>query len=218
MLGQRRIHRSFPETYRDTLPPGQLQLAGCTALRAGETVAGRSAEVSVSIPTIFRDSPRLIFHSAVYMVAMETLPSDLEAVFTDPDRTEGFLDWTGYVFTDVYNTHYATPDILLSSKVTPTRALTYRSGMPPLIQTMGVVGDDELEPDYREMVYLQTGTRLPIRGCTLLSSKSSRVPIIDPFHTRGSMGGIMYAKHMHNMSKNLLAREWSFIATVDRRS
>lgn len=221
MLAERRLHRDSDHDFRGAGHAGQLRLVNdLHALRAGETLAGARISVSIQSKRLYAEtSPKLIFHSAVYMVAVSTLPTDLQMVFTDPDSTRTVVDWPTHCFRDIYNTHYATPDLALSSQsnsfATPPNVETYRSApVPDLIQTMSVVGDDELEPDYREMIYLQTGHMLPEMGCEKLSSRTSLSNFGDVEVVAGDRAGRLEASHLHSISKNHVAAEYSFICVV----
>lgn len=221
MLGERRLHRDVDHEFRDSGNAGLIRLVNDPiALRAGETLAGARISVSIQSKSLYAEtSPKLIFHSAVYMVAVSTLPTQLQQVFTDPNSTRATLAWHHHCFVDIFNTHYATPDQAIGGAAADQDSfspstLVLAHEVPPLIQTMAVVGDDELEPDYREMIYLQTGFMLPEHGCEKLSGRTSLSNFGDVEVVAGDRAGRVEASHLHSISRNHVAAEYSFICVV----
>lgn len=222
MLGERRLHRDIDNQFRGSGVAGQLRLVNDpTPLRAGETLAGARIRVSAQTKSLYAEtSPKLIFHSAVFLVAVSTLPANLQKIFTDPDSTRTLVDWPLHCFRDIYNTHYATPDLALSPAVDPGGSDPMISigdlvaPVPDLIQTMAVVGDDELEPNYRELIYMQTGFQLPEMGCEQLSSRTSVMNFGESDVVSGERAARLMDSHTHSIDKNYVAAEYSFLCTV----
>lgn len=171
-------------------------------------------------------SPSLIHHSAIYLVRVSTLPIDLLKIFTDPDGTNTLVDWPQFCWQDIYNSYYATPDMALASVDVSDHVL--QSGalkspgtggylealVPDLIQTMAVVGDDELEPNYRELIYMQTGMMLPITAAEVLSSKTQLAGMSDMEVVAGERVGRVTSTISHSISHNAAAEEYGFICHI----
>ena len=225
MRGERRTHRS-PRHFgvKSNATSNRLYLLQALPLRPGETVAGSRTSVHFCTNHVYTpQSPGLIVHSALYFVSMRTMPEVIQKIFITPETTNpatlpGSRKWSGVLFRDIFNTHYATADEWIESDTsTATDA-----ALPPLIHTMDVVNDDEQELTYEEFIFQQTGFHLPIEGCQRVSSRTNLIrasgvmPVHGPASGQIISVGNIRGSHKHSVTKNLLAREYGFLALVDR--
>ena len=148
---------------------------------------------------------------------MLTLPDALQEVFIDSERTAtdalpGNRTWTGAVFREVFNTHFADADQWIASDTSTVIEHT----LPALIKTIEVVGTDEEELTYMDWIFEQTGFNLPSVGCEVMSRRNSMAGFtnLSLVAGRDAAYGHFRASHVHSVQKNYLAREPSFVAII----
>ena len=155
--------------------------------------------------------------SGLYFVSMLTLPDALQEVFIDASRTPasalpGNRTWTGAVFREIFNTHFADADQWIADDT----STVIEHELPPLIKTIEVVGTDEEELTYMEWIFQQTGFNLPTVGCDVMSRRNSLAGFSNMSLVAGrdAAFGHFRVSHVHSVQKNWLAREPSFVAVV----
>ena len=150
--------------------------------------------------------PPLVF-SALYMVGLEYMDEAFRRFFlTDADAT---VDWSGEAFKQVYNRYFADEDYYLTT--TPDAA-----NLRPLIQTIDIVEDDELELSWSEFVEFQTGFPVRMPGAEVLSFKIGRSGVSPDM---GSVIDNVWYGHLrksfqHSVSKNHLAAQGAVLIMV----
>lgn len=153
---------------------GVISLIGAHALRPGETLQGFSGAVTFLTSDAYSiHSPRPIYYAGLFLVTMATLPEALKQVWLDRDRGDTAalpLKFSDACFREIYNNYFANDDRVIDTALTNT---TERN-LPPLIRTMEVVNDDEMDESWAEWIYSQTG-RYPARiGCERLDDGMAR--------------------------------------------
>lgn len=145
------------------------------------------------------------------------LPSALQEIFIDQTRTDtaalpGSRTWEGSLFRQIFNDYYATTDEWIADDTSTVNSAT----LPPLVQTMAVVGDDEQELTYHEWIFQQTGFNLPTEGCQQVSRMNSRARMsnLSLQDGHGAAFGHFEVHHRHSVQRNLAAKEPSFIVGI----
>lgn len=138
----------------------------------------------------------------------------MQEVFIDQERSDtaalpGSRTWEGCLFRQIFNDFYATTDEWIADDAS---TVSFKA-LPPLIQTMEVVGDDEQELTYHEWIFQQTGFMLPTEGCQEVSARASRARMsnLALMDGHGAAFGHFEVSHTHSVQKNLVAKEPSFI-------
>ena len=181
-------------------------------------MAGLKGRVEFLTERVYQvNSPGLVFVSGVYFVSMSVLPDELRTVFIDQSRGDTAAlpsnrTWTGECFREIYNSWFATIDEFISADV----STDIQRRLPPLIQTIEVVGDDEPEMTYDDWIYAQTGRRLPKMGCERMFSRATRGGFKFTELLDASQGAVGHIGDIHHIScrKNRAAAEPGFVCLI----
>ena len=162
--------------------------------------------------------------SGVYTFPFSELDDAWQEMFTDSSRTitspmpEG-RDLRGEIFRKVYNDWYGGSNefFIPTSKNKETQGV-----LRELIQTMEVVGDDDLELTYDEWIYLNTGSYPRMSKCRCLGMRVTRGKFIFPVHnlqaadrdTGVTVFGKWANRHEYSWNKNLLCIEPTVVAFI----
>ena len=155
--------------------------------------------------------------SGFYFVRLSVLPSALQEIFIDQTRADnaampGSRTWEGALFRQIFNDYYATTDEWIADDTSTVNS----AALPPLVQTMAIVGDDEQELTYHEWIFQQTGFNLPTEGCQQVSRRNSRAGLsnLALMDGHGAAFGHFEVSHTHSVQMNLAAKEPSFIVGI----
>jgi hypothetical protein len=129
-----------------------------------------------------------------------------------PDRFEA------QAFRNIFNDQFATAEFM----ITDPDSLETQAMLPELIQTMEVVGDDELNLTYDDWVYLVTGWYPKNNKSQRLASRARRMGLAwTQLLTAGADAdapvgayGKWVAKHDYGLDENIIAIEPTFIYFV----
>lgn len=172
--------------------------------------------VSQSMYPVYGPPP--IVFSGLYLVGLEYLPEDFRRFFlTDSDTTP--ISWSTAAFVEVYNRYFADEDYYLThSDLAGNSSLSHihSARLRPLIQTIDIVGDDELELTWQDFVEFQSGFRPSMPGAEVLDFKMARAAWIT------DAGGIeqdAYYSHYgrnfnHSVRKNHVAGQGAVLLHV----
>lgn len=212
------------DTIADT--GGALRVVKAIALRPGTTLQGfRGFHEVISRQTYGINSPKPILLTGAYFLKLSELPWDWQAVFADIDRapTAAFplsTSLTASLFREVYNHHFAQIEYRISSEESQeTQAL-----LPPLVDTVEIVGDDTMALSYGEYIELVTGYPLKVSGAMSLGSHlapmnlafttlMNETPVADASSPIDVYGKFV-ARRNFGWNKNLIAVEPSFLIFV----
>ena len=166
-------------------------------------------------------SYRPIFISAMAWVKASQLPDVMTRVFTDPTRTEDqdfpiATDFSSACFRNFFNDVFATQEYLIvDEEFQGSQAV-----IPPMIQTMEVVGGDELELSYDDYIYLLTGYYPKNNKSQLLGFRTTRGKMFAPTMLmpqdagKPVVGAKFSARHTYSSNKNMIAIEPSFLIAI----
>lgn len=127
---------------------------------------------------------------------------------TDADNSS--IRWPEEAFKQVYNRYFADEDYFLTAD-TVTQA-----NLRPLIQTIDIVGDDELELSWPEFVEFQTGFPVRMPGAEVLSFKIGRAGLMtDSVQYIDNTAYAHFRKSFqHSVTKNRLAAQGAIMLMV----
>lgn len=169
-----------------------------------------------------------IFFSGWYMVKLSQLPDNFRQVFTETSGTGAGHrdvnadlpyggDYTGPVFRNIFNDHFADHETWISSE----NSVATQAVLPEMIDTMEVVGDDDVDLTYDEMMYLITGFYPKNNNSINLTFQKGRGKMMSPqsfaqagADSRLAVGGKFAAQHTHSYQKNLASAEPMFFMLV----
>ena len=194
----------------------------CRGFRPGATLQGHVTSIDfLTDQTYDVHSYRPIFISAMAWVKASQLPDVMTRVFTDPTRTEDqdfpiATDFSSACFRNFFNDVFATQEYLIvDEEFQGSQAV-----IPPMIQTMEVVGGDELELSYDDYIYLLTGYYPKNNKSQLLGFRTTRGKMFAPTMLmpqaagKPVVGAKFSARHTYSSNKNMIAIEPSFLIAI----
>lgn len=115
-------------------------------------------------------TPAPFCFSALFFVSTRVLDDTVRRVWLDDAFTLPAPSWSARCFQEIFNTHYADPDFYL-----PESSTAISARLPALIQTMDIVGAEELELTWEDYVMSQTGRRPRKDGSEPLDKRWGRM-------------------------------------------
>lgn len=205
---------------------GALRLVSSFALRPGSTLQGLRCSFEVVSKSVYSvHSPPPILVTGIYLVKLSQLDDRYQVMFTDLSRADSASFPSGVpdrfeapAFRNIFNDQFATAEFMISDP----DSLETQAMLPELIQTMEVVGDDELNLTYDEWVYLVTGWYPKNNKSQRLASRARRMGLAwTQLLTAGADAdaavdayGKWVAKHDYGLDRNIIAIEPTFLFFV----
>lgn len=146
--------------------------------------------------------------SGVYLVGFQHLPEDARRFFlSDADSV---VPWAEHAFREIYNLRFSDEDYYIPENTNVTGA-TLRE----LIQTIDIVGDDELELTWPEFVEFQTGFPVNIPGAEILSWSIAAAQLSKQSHfVDDKEYRHFYRTFSHSIRKNHLSAQGAILMVV----
>lgn len=203
-------------------PGGAIRLIECIGLRPGTTLQGFKSTFNILSEKVYGvHSPSPIYFSGFYLIKASQLPDEFRNVFSQTSDQRGDSTalpksgkFSANCFRNIVNDHFASAhELIVDESSEATQAL-----LPELVQTMEVVGDDELDLTYDEMIYLITGYYPKDNASMNLTFQKGKGGLVGGSLVSGAsvvtLAGHFGAMHNHSYSKNLICIEPSFLIGV----
>ena len=145
-------------------------------------------------------TPSPIVSSKLVFVGLQYMEEKYRRFFLDDSDVAG-INWAQGAFRAYYNHHIADEDYYIQ----PTEDVL-DAALPPMIPTIDLVGDDELELSWPEFVEYQSGFKPSIPGAEILSGPTGRMKRIMLPAVEDNTQYVHYERMFnHSVTKNHVA-------------